>query len=53
MRPESDENLSIARKLLLILIQHFPPEWVVWGTEEETNMPYVTSLERIAKEEGL
>ena len=35
MPPESDENLSIARKLLLTLIQHFPPEWVAWGTEIE------------------
>lgn len=35
MPPESDENLSIARKLLLELIQHIPPDWVVWGTEIE------------------
>lgn len=36
MPPESDENLSIARRLLLELIQHVPLEWVVWGTEIET-----------------
>jgi Uma2 family endonuclease len=35
MLPESDENLGIARKLLLELISHFPAEWVVWGTEIE------------------
>jgi Uma2 family endonuclease len=35
MPPESDENLSIARKLLLELIKHIPPDWVVWGTEIE------------------
>ncbi|EKQ68320.1 hypothetical protein OsccyDRAFT_2847 [Leptolyngbyaceae cyanobacterium JSC-12] len=35
MPPESDENLGIARKLLLELIQHLPAEWVVWGTEIE------------------
>ncbi|NJL48995.1 MAG: Uma2 family endonuclease [Leptolyngbyaceae cyanobacterium SM2_5_2] len=35
MPPESDDNLSIARKLLLELIQHLPPDWVVWGTEIE------------------
>jgi len=35
MPPESDENLGIARKLLLELIKHFPAEWVVWGTEIE------------------
>ncbi len=35
MPPESDENLSIARKLLLELIQSIPADWVVWGTEIE------------------
>lgn len=35
MPPESDENLSIARMLFLELIQHLPPERVVWGTEVE------------------
>ncbi|UBF24676.1 Uma2 family endonuclease [Kovacikia minuta CCNUW1] len=33
--PESDENLGIARKLLLELIKHVPAEWVAWGTEIE------------------
>jgi Uma2 family endonuclease len=35
MPPESDENLGIARRLLLELIKHFPAEWVTWGTEIE------------------
>lgn len=35
MPPESDENLLIARRLLLELIKHFPVEWVAWGTEIE------------------
>ncbi len=35
MPPESDENLSIARKLLLELIKSIPADWVVWGTEIE------------------
>jgi Uma2 family endonuclease len=35
MPPESDENIGIARKLLLELIKHFPADWVVWGTEIE------------------
>lgn len=35
MPPESDENISIARKLLLELIQHVPADWVTWGTEIE------------------
>lgn len=35
MPPESDENLGIARKLLLELIKHMPAEWVAWGTEIE------------------
>jgi Uma2 family endonuclease len=35
MPPESDENLGIARKLLLELIKHFPADRVVWGTEIE------------------
>ena len=35
MPPESDENLGIARKLLLELIKHIPADWVVWGTEIE------------------
>ncbi|MBF2084324.1 Uma2 family endonuclease [Thermoleptolyngbya sp. C42_A2020_037] len=35
MPPESDENLSIARKLLLEFIKHIPADWVVWGTEIE------------------
>ncbi|MGB3136981.1 MAG: Uma2 family endonuclease [Nodosilinea sp.] len=35
MPPESDENISIARKLLLELIKHFPADWIVWGTEVE------------------
>ncbi|NEQ50478.1 MAG: Uma2 family endonuclease [Leptolyngbya sp. SIO3F4] len=37
MPPESDENLSIARTLLLELIKHFPPELVTWGTEIEVS----------------
>ncbi len=36
MPPESDENLTIARQLLLELINHVPVEWVAWGTEIET-----------------
>ena len=35
MPPESDENIGIARKLLLELIEHIPAERVVWGTEIE------------------
>ncbi|QKD84762.1 Uma2 family endonuclease [Thermoleptolyngbya sichuanensis A183] len=35
MPPESDENLGIARKLLLELIKHIPADRVVWGTEIE------------------
>jgi Uma2 family endonuclease len=35
MPPESDENLDIARRLLLELIKHLPAERVVWGTEIE------------------
>ncbi|MDG2614836.1 Uma2 family endonuclease [Thermoleptolyngbya sichuanensis XZ-Cy5] len=35
MPPESDENLGIARKLLLELIKHTPADRVVWGTEIE------------------
>lgn len=35
MPPESDENLGIARRLLLELIKHLPAEWVTWGTEIE------------------
>jgi Uma2 family endonuclease len=35
MPPESDENLGIARKLLLELIKHLPAEWIAWGTEIE------------------
>ncbi|MDX2213414.1 MAG: Uma2 family endonuclease [Oculatellaceae cyanobacterium bins.114] len=35
MPPESDENLEIARKLLLELIRHLPVSWVAWGTELE------------------
>lgn len=35
MPPESEENLLIARRLLLELIKHFPVEWVAWGTEIE------------------
>ncbi|MEM9265190.1 MAG: Uma2 family endonuclease [Cyanobacteria bacterium P01_F01_bin.13] len=37
MPPESDENLSIARTLLLELIKHFPAELVTWGTEIEVS----------------
>ncbi|MEO0395690.1 MAG: Uma2 family endonuclease [Cyanobacteria bacterium P01_A01_bin.137] len=37
MPPESDENLSIARALLLVLIKHFPSELVTWGTEIEVS----------------
>ena len=33
--PESDENLGIARKLLLELVKHLPAEWIAWGTEIE------------------
>jgi Uma2 family endonuclease len=36
MPPESDENLNIARRLLLEFIKHFPAELVAWGTEIET-----------------
>lgn len=36
MPPESDENLDIARRLLLEIIQHLPLERVAWGTEIET-----------------
>lgn len=35
MPPESDENLGIARKLLLELLKHAPADRVVWGTEIE------------------
>lgn len=35
MPPESDENLEIARKLLLELIKHISVERVTWGTEIE------------------
>ncbi|MEM7064203.1 MAG: Uma2 family endonuclease [Cyanobacteria bacterium P01_B01_bin.77] len=35
--PESDENLSIARRLLLKLIKHFPADQVTWGTEIEVS----------------
>jgi Uma2 family endonuclease len=35
MPPESDENLAIARKLLLELIKHISVERVTWGTEIE------------------
>jgi Uma2 family endonuclease len=35
MPPESDENLGIARTLLVELIKHIPVEWVTWGTEIE------------------
>ncbi|MEO0397617.1 MAG: Uma2 family endonuclease [Cyanobacteria bacterium P01_A01_bin.137] len=37
MPPESDENLSIARTLLLALIKHIPAELVTWGTEIEVS----------------
>lgn len=37
MPPESDENLSIARRLLLELIKHFPAEFITWGTEVEVS----------------
>ncbi len=37
MPPESDENLSIARRLLLELIKYFPAELVTWGTEIEVS----------------
>ncbi len=37
MPPESDENLSIARTLLLELVKHFPAELVTWGTEIEVS----------------
>ena len=37
MLPESDENLSIARTLLLELVKHFPAELVTWGTEIEVS----------------
>ncbi|MEM7796172.1 MAG: Uma2 family endonuclease [Cyanobacteria bacterium P01_C01_bin.118] len=37
MPPESDENLSIARGLLLKLIKYFPAERVNWGTEIEVS----------------
>jgi Uma2 family endonuclease len=36
MPPESDENINIARRLLLELIKHLPAELVAWGTEIET-----------------
>jgi Uma2 family endonuclease len=35
MPPERDENLGIARTLLLELIKHLPVDRVVWGTEIE------------------
>jgi Uma2 family endonuclease len=35
MPPESDENLAIAKKLLLELIRHVSVERVTWGTEIE------------------
>jgi Uma2 family endonuclease len=35
MPPESDENLSIARRLFLELVKHIPADRVVWGTEIE------------------
>lgn len=35
MPPESDENLSIAKKPLLELIKSIPADWVAWGTEIE------------------
>ncbi|MBE9067042.1 Uma2 family endonuclease [Leptolyngbya cf. ectocarpi LEGE 11479] len=37
MPPESDENLSIARRLLLELIRYFPADQVTWGTEIEVS----------------
>ncbi len=37
MPPESDENLSIARTLLLELVRHFSAELVTWGTEIEVS----------------
>ena len=37
MPPESDGNLSIARKLLLELVKYLPADWVVWGTEIEVS----------------
>lgn len=37
MPPESDENLNIARRLLLELIKHIPADLVAWGTEIETS----------------
>jgi Uma2 family endonuclease len=37
MPPESDANLSIARRLLLQIIQHVSSEFVAWGTEIETS----------------
>ncbi|MEM1254970.1 MAG: Uma2 family endonuclease [Cyanobacteria bacterium P01_H01_bin.21] len=37
MPPESDKNLSIARILLLKLVQYFPAERVTWGTEIEVS----------------
>lgn len=37
MPPESDENLSIARRLLLELIKYFPADQVTWGTEVEVS----------------
>lgn len=36
MPPESDENLDIARRLLVEIMQHLPLERVAWGTEIET-----------------
>ncbi len=35
MPPESDDNLSIARRLFLELVKHIPADRVVWGTEIE------------------
>ena len=37
MPPESPENISIARRLLLALIKHLPSELIVWGTEIEVS----------------
>lgn len=33
--PENDQNLEIARRLLLALVQHIPVGLVTWGTEIE------------------
>lgn len=37
MPPESPENIAIARRILLELIQRIPADFVAWGTEIEVS----------------